>query len=100
MANRHSHFTLGSRICFGSLDFLSTRVGHDLVLLPPSAPVDQVAGTKEERTMPHPTRSINSPSDIDLAIELMSRLHLRALLELPQSPGAAFDVDSSEYGSS
>jgi hypothetical protein len=82
------------------MDFLSTRVGDDLVLLPPSTPIDQVASTEEECIVPHPTRSINPPSDIDSAIELMSHLHLRALPELPQSPRVAFDVDSSEYGSS
>jgi hypothetical protein len=100
MANDHSHFTLGSHIRLGSLDFLSTEVDHNLVLLPPSAPVDHATGIEEGRTMLHPTRSIDLPSNINSIIELMNRLRLWAPLELPQSPRAISNFDSSECGSS
>jgi hypothetical protein len=36
-------FHLGSHIQFGSLDFLSTGVDYDLVLLPPNIDVDAIS---------------------------------------------------------
>jgi hypothetical protein len=55
MASHRTRFTLDSHIQFGSLDFLYTRVDHDLVLLPPSMPVDHVIGTEKELIpLPHP----------------------------------------------
>jgi hypothetical protein len=40
MADHHVHFTLGSHVWFGSLDFLYMGVDHDLVLVSPFVPVD------------------------------------------------------------
>jgi hypothetical protein len=43
MATLHIHFALGSHIRFGSLDFLSTGVDYDLVLLAPSINIDAIS---------------------------------------------------------
>jgi hypothetical protein len=43
MADHRIRFTLGSHILFGSLDFLSTGVDYDLVLLPPSVDIDAIS---------------------------------------------------------
>jgi hypothetical protein len=92
MVDHHIHFTLGSHIRFGSLDFLCMGVDHDLVLLPPSMPdyptsplgYDQRVGeldpadTEWECTLPSPARSPNSPADVDSVIESMVGLCLHA----------------------
>jgi hypothetical protein len=92
MVDHHIHFTLGSHIRFGSLDFLCMGVDHDLVLLPPSmldyptSPLgyDQRVGeldpadTEWECTLPSPARSPNSPADVDFVIESMVGLCLHA----------------------
>jgi hypothetical protein len=43
MANPRIRFTLGSHIWFGSLDFLCMGMYHELVLLPPSMPIDHAS---------------------------------------------------------
>jgi hypothetical protein len=48
MANHRVHFNLGSHVWFGSLDFLCMGVDHDLVLLPPSTPVDLASSLGSE----------------------------------------------------
>jgi hypothetical protein len=78
MASHRTRFTLGSHIWFGSLDFLCTRVDHDLVLLPPFMAVDHVAGTKEELIPLPPSGSADPPSDIDSVTESIGNLHLHA----------------------
>jgi hypothetical protein len=78
MASHHTRFTLGSHIRFGSLDFLCTGVDHDLVLLPPSVPVDHVVGTEKELISLPPFRSAKPPSDVDSITESMGSLHLHA----------------------
>lgn len=76
MASHRIHFALGSYIQFGSLDFLCTRMEYDLVLLPPSVPVDRVTGAEEgHATLPR-TRSADPPSDIDRVAESLGSLHL------------------------
>jgi hypothetical protein len=42
MANPNIHFTLGSHVRFGNLDFICTGVDYDLVLLPPSVDIDAI----------------------------------------------------------
>jgi hypothetical protein len=71
------HFTLGSHIWFGSIDFLCTGVDHDLVLLPPFVPVDYVVDTKELIPLP-PFGSVDPPFDVDSVTETMGSLHLHA----------------------
>jgi hypothetical protein len=75
MASHRTCFTLGSHIQFGSLDFLCTGVDHDLVLLPPSVPVDHVTGMEEELIPLHPSGSADPPSDVDSVTESMGSLH-------------------------
>jgi hypothetical protein len=43
MANPRIHFTLGSHVWFGNLDFLYMGVDYDLVLLPPSINIDAIS---------------------------------------------------------
>jgi hypothetical protein len=43
MANPRIHFTLGSHVRFGNLDFLCTGVDYDLVFLPPSVDIDAIS---------------------------------------------------------
>ena len=81
MASHRIHFTLGSHIRFGSLDFLCTGVEYDLVLLPPSVPVDRAAGT-EELTMLHPFGPAGPPSDVDSVTKSMGSLQLQVTPEL------------------
>jgi hypothetical protein len=92
MADHHVCFTLGSHIQFGSLDFLHTGVDHDLVLLPSSMLVDPASplgsdervedldptSTEGECVLPPPTRSSNSPADIDFVTKSMVGLCLHA----------------------
>jgi hypothetical protein len=77
MGSHRTRFTLGSHIQFGSLDFLYTGVDHDLVLLPPSVPVDHVAGTEEMILLPL-SGPAESPSNVDSITESMGSLHLHA----------------------
>jgi hypothetical protein len=90
MADHCIRFTLGSHIQFGSLDFLYMGVDHNLVLLPPSMPVDPVSppgfdervkdqdptGVKGECVSPTPTGSFDSPPDVDSIIKSMASLCL------------------------
>jgi hypothetical protein len=92
MVDHRAHFTLGSHIQFGSLDFLCTGVDHDLVLLPPSVPVDPIsplgsdervekldpADTEGECALPSPAGSPDSLADIDSVIESLAGLCLHA----------------------
>jgi hypothetical protein len=92
MADHRVHFTLGSHIRFGSLDFLCMGVDHNMVLLPPSVTVNPVsplgsnecvrepnlAGKEGECILPTPTGSFGSPTDVESIIELMASLCLHA----------------------
>jgi hypothetical protein len=92
MADHRICFTLGSYIWFGSLDFLCTGVDHDLILLPPSMLVHPAsppgsdervgdldpAGTEGEYVPPTPTKSSDSPADIDSVTKLIAGLRLHA----------------------
>jgi hypothetical protein len=92
MADHHVHFTLGSHIWFGSLDFLYTGVDHDLVLLPPSVSIDHASfpgsdeqvrdldptGVEGKCVPPSPTESLGSPANVDSIFELMAGLCLHA----------------------
>jgi hypothetical protein len=90
MADHRVCFTLGSHMQFGSLDFVCMGVDHDLVLLPPSVPVDRVSfpGSDErvgdldptdvegECVPPSPTESLSSPANIDSISKSMADLCL------------------------
>jgi hypothetical protein len=92
MVDHRVRFTLGSYIRFGRLDFLCMGVDYDLVLLLPSVPVDPAsppgfnecvrdldpADMEGECVLPTPTRSSNSPADVDSVTELMVGLRLYA----------------------
>jgi hypothetical protein len=92
MADHHVRFTLGSHIPFGSLDFLCTGVDHDLVLLPPSVPVDHASfpgfdehvgdldpiGVEGESVLPSPAESLGSPANVNSISESMVGLCLHA----------------------
>jgi hypothetical protein len=43
MANPHIRFTLDSHVRFDNLDLISTGVGYNLVLLPPSVDIDAIS---------------------------------------------------------
>jgi hypothetical protein len=43
MANPCIHFTLGSQVWFGNLDFICTVVDYDLVLLPALIDIDAIS---------------------------------------------------------
>jgi hypothetical protein len=76
MASHRIRFTLGSHIQFGSLDFLYTGIDHDLILLPPSMPIDPIASTEEELIPLPPSESADPPSNVDSVTESMGGLHL------------------------
>jgi hypothetical protein len=92
MVDHHVRFTLGSHIQFGSLDFLCMGVDHDLVLLPPSVPVDHASlpgsdehagdldptGVERECAPPSPAETLGSPTDVDSISESMVGLCLYA----------------------
>jgi hypothetical protein len=92
MADHHVHFTLGSHIWFGSLDFLCTGVDHDLVLLPPSVSIDRASfpgsdehvgyldptGMEGKCVLSSPAESLGSPTNVDSISESMAGLCLHA----------------------
>jgi hypothetical protein len=92
MADHRVRFTLGSYIQFESLDFLYTRVDHNLVLLPPSVSDDSTSpsgsdervrdldstGVEGECIMSSPTESLDSPSDVNSVTESMVGLCLHS----------------------
>jgi hypothetical protein len=92
MADHHVHFTLGSHIWFGSLDFLYTRVDHDLVLLPPFVSIDHASFPSSDEHVgdldptdmegkcvpPSPAESLGSPANVNSISESMAGLCLHA----------------------
>jgi hypothetical protein len=92
MVDRRVRFTLGSHIRFGSLNFLCTGVDHDMLLLPPSVPVDSASpsssdecigdldptGMERECVPPSPTESPDSPANVNSIFESMASLCLHA----------------------
>jgi hypothetical protein len=101
MADHRVRFTLDSHIRFGSLDFLCMGVHHDLVLLPPSVPLDSASplgfdervgdldpiGVEGECALPSLAESPDSPANIDSIAESMAGLCLHA--NEAQAPGGA-----------
>jgi hypothetical protein len=92
MANPRIHFTLGSHVRFGNLDFFCTGVDHDLVRLPPSAPIPHASllgsdkrvggldsiGVEGESTPSSPNEPLGMLPNVNSISELMGGLCLHA----------------------